>query len=86
MLKLHRRKQIKSHERKWLIEKFNYTCQICNIVFDKPINYNGIKTIIQNDIWIEIDHIVPISKGGDDTLNNKQILCNVCNSKKYNKS
>lgn len=85
MLKLHIRKKIKSHERKWLFEKFNYSCQICKIQFEIPENYNGARTIIQNEIWIEIDHIIPISKGGSDLLSNKQILCNVCNSKKYNK-
>lgn len=32
---------------------------------------------------LEIDHIVPASKGGEDRLNNYQILCNVCNGAKH---
>lgn len=33
-------------------------------------------------IGIEIDHIVPIMRGGDNDLSNLQFLCRKCNSKK----
>lgn len=34
---------------------------------------------------LEIDHIVPISKGGKSTLDNLQTLCHRCNTEKSNK-
>lgn len=34
---------------------------------------------------LTIDHIKPVSKGGNDELDNLTILCKSCNSKKSNK-
>jgi len=38
-----------------------------------------------NDIMMTVDHIVPKSKGGPDTIENKQCLCFKCNNKKGDK-
>ena len=84
-MKIHTRKKVKSYERYYLFEKNNYRCVNCNLAFPKPLNYDGRNTIIFNNLWLEIDHIVPISRGGIDDIENKQILCNVCNCKKGNK-
>ena len=36
-------------------------------------------------VVLTIDHIVPVSKGGGDTLDNMQILCKPCNERKADK-
>lgn len=52
----------------------NYTCCKCgNSVYDEP------------NLLLEVDHIVPISKGGKTEASNLQTLCWRCNREKSNK-
>lgn len=39
----------------------------------------------QDDVILHVDHIIPRSKGGKDTLENYQTLCHECNIGKSNK-
>jgi len=57
-----------------LFKRFNYICQGCNVkcLYPNGINYN-------QDNCATIDHIKPISKGGDHTYDNTQLLCRKCN-------
>lgn len=50
-----------------LLHKYNFTCSACRCTDVKKLT---------------IDHIRPVSKGGRDDIDNLQILCRSCNSKK----
>ena len=52
----------------------NYTCQMCSASVAE-----------QSLLLLEIDHIIPISKGGMTTVENLQTLCWKCNRSKSNK-
>jgi len=63
---------------KWYRETYTrdgYRCVYCRR--DMALN-------LDNWLSIEVDHIVPISKGGSDDLNNRVTTCNVCNRLKGN--
>lgn len=53
-----------------VFERDKYTCQYCGAI-------GGI---------LEMDHIIPFSKGGPDELNNLATACRKCNRKKKDKS
>ena len=55
--------------RKRLLLEANHSCQQCG-------------AMESNGATLEVDHIVPISKGGSDDYENLQILCATCNRKK----
>lgn len=58
----------------WLdiLEEYNYRCTYCN----KEFTCESLP---------EKDHIIPISKGGNNTKENIVPACRSCNAKKYNK-
>ncbi|MEW6894498.1 HNH endonuclease signature motif containing protein [Trueperella pyogenes] len=55
-------------------QRDDYTCQIC-----------GLSTYDEPNLLLEIDHIVPVSRGGLSTEKNLQTLCWRCNRSKSNK-
>lgn len=63
-----------SNLRKKIKERDNYTCQKC-----------GLSTKDERNLLLEIDHIIPISKGGMSTEDNLQTLCWKCNRTKSSK-
>lgn len=50
----------------------NYTCQICG-------------KYMPDEVGLQIDHIIPISKGGKSIESNLQVLCSKCNGSKSDK-
>ena len=58
--------------RKKIMQRDNYTCQICG-------------KYMPDEIGLHIDHIVPISKGGKSVASNLQVLCSKCNGSKGSK-
>jgi len=52
----------------------NHTCQMC-----------GLSTVHEKNLLLEIDHKVPLSRGGTTTEANLQTLCWRCNRKKGSK-
>ncbi|MBA7544890.1 hypothetical protein ES705_37251 [subsurface metagenome] len=45
-------------------------------------NYRCMKCGIKDNL--EVDHIIPLSRGGREDEDNMQILCSKCNRKKHN--
>lgn len=60
--------------RTYIKERDSYTCQNC-----------GVSTAEQSLLLLEVDHIIPVSKGGLSTEENLQTLCWKCNRSKSDK-
>ena len=56
--------------REYLLEKFNRTCVYCS----------------KTDVPMEVEHIVPRSRGGSNRVSNLTLSCRPCNEKKGNQT
>lgn len=71
----HQRSIMTNDLREAIKKRDNYTCCKCgNSVYDEP------------NLLLEVDHIIPISKGGKTEASNLQTLCWRCNRSKSNKT
>ncbi len=66
-----RRKKLPENMRLTIYAKYDFQCAICSV---------DLKLVKPH-----IDHIIPISKGGADSLENLQPLCETCNLRKGSK-
>lgn len=67
------RKNMNDDIRYNVLKRDNFTCQKCGIT-----SKDGAK--------LEVDHIIPVSKGGKTVMSNLQTLCDRCNSGKSDKT
>lgn len=68
-------------KRKEILDRDNWTCQKCGVkVHDRN------KGDWNDEFKAHLDHIIPISKGGDSTPENMQVLCRTCNLRKSDKT
>ena len=54
--------------RKYVLQRNNYQCQSC-----------GKK---DTETKLNIDHIIPLARGGSNDISNLQVLCSQCNQRK----
>ncbi len=63
--------ELKGYEvREYLLEKFNRTCIYCTV----------------KEVPLEIDHIIPKSRGGTNRVSNLTLACKPCNQRKGNQT
>jgi 5-methylcytosine-specific restriction endonuclease McrA len=62
-----------------VFERDKWICQLCGDKLNKKLRGTF------DDKAPELDHIIPLSKGGDDMMYNVQCACRKCNSTKSNK-
>ena len=61
-----------------LVIRDGFDCQIC----DEPIDWSRCKA---KKLWPSLDHIIPISKGGEHIYDNCRMVHFGCNAKKGNR-
>ena len=72
--KINRRRSINDTTRYAVLERAGFKCQCC-----------GMKPLKNNDVILHIDHIIPYSLGGRDSIDNLQVVWDKCNISKRNK-
>jgi hypothetical protein len=68
------RKNINNSLRFDIFKRDNFKCIYC-----------GSSPAINNNTQLEVDHVIPVSKGGDNSISNLKTICKECNSGKFNK-
>lgn len=75
-----RRRYVSKSMREYILERDNYTCQICGISKELLDDYSP---GLGDYLLLEIDHITSVAEGGSgDNEENLQTLCWRCNRKK----
>jgi 5-methylcytosine-specific restriction endonuclease McrA len=76
---IRKRKYITGKIRREIWEKFERTCQICG---RETVLFGNTVSPFSDKPPCAVDHIKPFSLGGECVIENFQLLCITCNSKK----
>lgn len=71
-------RRIPSDQRARILQRDGFTCQVCGLGAGDPSPITG------KPIRLHIDHIKPISAGGDNSDDNLRVLCSECNQGRSN--
>ena len=63
----------------------DFSCVYCGKKFIPHEFWDKKEALHDGVMFLELDHIIPLSKGGTDNIENKQALCGKCNNKKSDK-
>lgn len=90
------RTKVTPRRRRIVYERAGYRCQKCGLQFDCPPGYTGQyaltrlmgrlakrSTFRELEYILELDHVIPVTKGGSSDLSNMQALCTGCNARKW---
>ncbi len=58
--------------REKIMKRDNYTCQLCG-------------KYMPDEVGLQVDHIIPVAKGGKTVASNLRVLCSKCNGSKSDK-
>lgn len=78
------RRPIPPETRRSVYERDLWTCQGCQVRIsaDTPEQQRGLQAPFDGTGWLELDHIIPWSENGPDTVENLRALCTPCNKAK----
>lgn len=65
----YQRKLMTKELRKRIMKRDHYTCQICG-------------KCMPDEVGLQIDHIIPVARGGKTVPSNLRVLCSKCNGRK----
>lgn len=60
-------------------KRHNFSCVYCDRKFTPPFDWDKRSAIHNGTMYLEIDHVIPLTSGGSDKIGNKQSLCGTCN-------
>ena len=70
--------QLKSREKDIILSRQSHRCNICGAIL-KDSRAMLAHTFAKDRVSVEIDHRIPVDRGGTNNMENMQALCHYCN-------